>query len=532
MSENTSINGSLALEKPAPIVKVIKATNAPTPDRLRVAAYARVSSNSDDQLNSFAAQVKHYNDLIQSEDTWVMVDVYADEGITGTSMKKREDFKRLMNDCRRGQIDMILCKSLSRFARNAVDCLVAIRELKRLGITIRFEKENIDTAQMRDETITAFYATFAQQESESISGNMRWSYQRRMQSGQFVTCKPPFGYDMVDGKLVLNPANANIIKDIFSSYISGESLDSIASRINGLGIPTGDGKPVWTRSTLTYIIKNEKYCGNALLQKKYTTATLPFEKKRNRGEVAQYYVEGSHPPIISTDDFEAAQALCQRRTPNTAVPRKDYPLSKMMYCEECGSVFSRKKSGETVSWCCRAHAKDSRLCSAKPIPESEVYAAFLRLYYKLSVHQEQIITPMIKQLQALKRNRMLWSKELVEITNQIADITEQDRKLNGLKATQNVDPAYFIHKSTALADKLRTLKLEKERLMTQKADTSLEDLQFLVTTLNGGPDFLPEFDKAIFSAITERITVSSDRQLKIHLIGGLILSEETERMEI
>ena len=532
MSEKANITGSLALEQTSPIVKVIEATNAPTPDRLRVAAYARVSSDSDDQLNSFAAQVRHYNDLIQSENDWVMVDVYADEGITGTSTKKRDDFNRMMNDCRRGQIDIVLCKSLSRFARNAVDCLVALRELKRLGITVRFEKEKIDTTQMRDETITAFYATFAQQESESISGNMRWSYQRRMQSGKFVTCKPPFGYDMVDGKLVVNTANANIIKDIFSSYINGESLDSIAARVNTLGIPTGDGKPVWTRSTLTYIIKNEKYCGNALLQKKYTTATLPFEKRRNHGEVAQYYVERSHPPIISAEVFEAAQALCLRRTPSAIAPSKDYPLSKMMYCEECGSVFSRKKNGEMVSWCCRTHAKDSQLCSVKPIPEGEVYAAFLRLYFKLRAHQEQIITPIIKQLQTLKRNRMLWSKELVEITNQIADITEQDRKLNGLKATQNVDPAYFIHKSTALADMLRTLKLEKERLMTQKADTSLEDLQFLVTTLNGGPDFLPEFDKAIFSAITERITVSSDRQLKIHLIGGLILSEETERMEI
>ncbi len=530
MSEKTTITGSLALEQTTPIVKVIEATNAPTPDRLRVAAYARVSSDSDDQLNSFAAQVRHYNDLIQSKPAWVMVDVYADEGITGTSTKKRDDFNRMMNDCRRGQIDIVLCKSLSRFARNAVDCLVALRELKRLGITVRFEKEKIDTTQMRDETITAFYATFAQQESESISGNMRWSYQRRMQSGQFVTCKAPFGYDMANGKLVVNEERANIVKDIFLSYINGESLDSIASRINALGIPTGDGKAVWTRSTLTYIIKNEKYCGNALLQKKYTTATLPFEKKRNHGEVAQYFVEGSHPSIISADIFKAAQTLCLRRASNTAAPRKDYPLSKMMYCEECGSIFSRKKNGDAVSWCCRTHAKGSQLCSVKPILENEVYAAFLRLYFKLRAHQEQIITPIIKQFQALKRNRMLWSKELVELTNQIADITEQDRKLNGLKAIQNVDPAYFIHKSTELADKLRTLKLEKERLLAQNADTSLEDLQFLVSTLNNGPEFLEEFDTAIFSAITDRITVSADGQLKFHLIGGLILSENIERM--
>lgn len=337
---------------------------------------------------------------------------------------------------------------------------------------------------------------------------------------------------MIDGKLIVNTENAKIIKDIFSSYINGESLDSIASRINALGILTGDGKAQWTRSTLTYIIKNEKYCGNALLQKKYTTTTLPFEKRRNRGEVAQYYVEGSHPPIISTEEYEAAQALCLRRASDSIGPHKEYPLSKMMYCEECGSIFSRKKNGETVSWGCRTHAKDGKLCSAKPIPESEVYAAFLRLFFKLRAHQEQIITPIIKQLQALKRNRMLWSKELVELTNQIADITEQDRKLNGLKAIQNVDPAYFIHKSTELADKLRTLKLEKERLMVQKADTSLEDLQALITILNSEPDFLLEFDTAIFSAITRRITVSADRQLKFHLIGGLILSEKIERTEI
>ena len=219
MAEKKLTDGSLALEQKKRKVITIEATEKSQDIKLRVAAYARVSSASDDQLNSFAAQNKYYTSLISAKDNWSMVDIYADEGITGTSVEKREDFKRLLADCRRGKIDRILVKSISRFARNTKECLESIRELKSLGVSIYFEKENIDTATMSGEMMTALFASFAQAESESISGNMRWSYQKRMQSGAYVPSSVPYGYTMIDGKMEIDVERARIVCEIFADYL-------------------------------------------------------------------------------------------------------------------------------------------------------------------------------------------------------------------------------------------------------------------------------------------------------------------------
>ena len=200
MAEKHLTDGTTALAAQPRVIK-IEAAEKPRNTQLRVAAYTRVSSDSDDQLNSFAAQNRYYADLISGKAEWRMVDIYADEGITGTSAAKREDFQRMMADCRRGLIDQILVKSISRFARNTKDCLEAVRELKELGVNVRFERESIDTANVSSELITAIYAAFAQKESESISGNMRWSYQRRMENGEFNTCKAPYGYRLHMGHI-------------------------------------------------------------------------------------------------------------------------------------------------------------------------------------------------------------------------------------------------------------------------------------------------------------------------------------------
>ena len=309
MAEKLMTNGSMALQEKQYRVITIEATEKPQNAKLRVAAYARVSSASDDQLNSFAAQNRHYSDLISSKENWRMVDIYADEGITGTSAEKREDFQRLLADCRRGLIDRVLVKSISRFARNTKECLETIRELKSLGVGVYFEKENIDTATMSGEMMTALFASFAQAESESISSNMRWSYQRRMQNGMFITCKAPFGYRLRNGALEIEESEAEIIRMIFARYLSGQSTADIAAEITKLGIPTRDGTPYWQYTTICYILQNERYAGNSLLQKYYATDTLPIKKKRNLGSKDQYYISESHPPIIDQNTFDKAQIL-------------------------------------------------------------------------------------------------------------------------------------------------------------------------------------------------------------------------------
>ena len=232
MAEKTLVNGTSALR-----VITIEAAERPQEVKLRVAAYARVSSSSEDQKNSFEAQLRYYDALISSKENWTMVDLYADEGITGTSAEKRKDFQRLLSDCRKGKIDRVLTKSVSRFARNTKECLEAIRELKQLGIGILFEEQNIDTSAISGEMLTATFAAMAQAESESISANMRWSYQKRMQAGTFNTCKAPFGYRLADGSLVVHPQEAETVRSIFDHFLAGEGCENPNSTMVPSGIP-------------------------------------------------------------------------------------------------------------------------------------------------------------------------------------------------------------------------------------------------------------------------------------------------------
>ena len=241
---------------------------AAKPEALRVAAYCRVSSDSSDQLHSYATQIKAYTEQIGAHADWELVDVYADEGLTGTRMDKREDFQRLLADCRKGKVDRVLCKSISRFARNTKDCLAALRELSALGVTVYFEKENIDTGTLTSELMVSVSGALAQQESISISQNQRMSYKRRMERGEFITCKAPFGYRLVEGKeLEIIPEEAERVRWIFASYLSGKSLEWIAEQMEKAGIPTPDNAPYWQKTSILYILTNEKYIGDSLNQK-------------------------------------------------------------------------------------------------------------------------------------------------------------------------------------------------------------------------------------------------------------------------
>lgn len=310
MDEKRLVDGTTALAEKQPRVIKIEPTERPQNVRLRVAAYTRVSSDSEDQLNSFAAQNRYYTELISSKAEWRMVDIYADEGITGTSVAKRDDFQRMMADCRRGLIDQILVKSISRFARNTKDCLQNIRELKELGVNVRFEREGIDTVNVSSELITAIYAAFAQKESESISGNMQWSYQRRMESGEFNTCKAPWGFRLDGRKLKICEPEADIVQRIFREYLSGKNPQEIADDLNASCLT----ERVWNYKAVDYILQNERYAGNALLQKRYTPDMLSRQQKTNHGEREMYFVPGSNDAIISPEIFKRAQGLRQKRS--------------------------------------------------------------------------------------------------------------------------------------------------------------------------------------------------------------------------
>lgn len=293
MAEKHLTDGTTALAAQPRVIK-IEAAEKPQNVQLRVAAYTRVSSDSDDQLNSFAAQNRYYAELISDKAEWRMVDIYADEGITGTSAAKREDFQRMMTDCRRGLIDQILVKSISRFARDTKDCLEAVRELKELGVNVRFEREGIDTANVSSELITAIYAAFAQKESESISGNMRWSCQRRMEVGTFLPPSTPYGYRIINKEIVIDPEQAVTIRKIFQWYLDGNSKDCIARRLNEAGILSGQNK-AWGRGGIHYILTNERYIGNSLWQK---NLERPMLSDRER-YLLQLVQKGKSPDLIA-----------------------------------------------------------------------------------------------------------------------------------------------------------------------------------------------------------------------------------------
>ena len=278
---------------------------------LRVAAYCRVSTSSIEQINSYEAQKEYYSASITSNPEWELVDIYADEGISGTSKDKRSEFLRLISDCEQMKIDLVITKSISRFARNTTDCIEAVRKLKALGIAVQFEKENINTMSAESELILTILSSIAAEESKSISQNLKWSHQKRAREGKPIR----FGYKLLgfayDDKkqLVIVPEEAKIVKYIFDSYVNGKSHGMIAADLMELGIKTAAGKSKWSVCGVKAIITNEKYVGDFLTGKFYTTEDGNFKRKKNYGEAPKYYISDHHPAIISRELFEKAQAV-------------------------------------------------------------------------------------------------------------------------------------------------------------------------------------------------------------------------------
>ena len=340
-----------------PTVTVIQPTIAAEQNtKIRCAAYSRVSSDSEDQLNSFMAQTRYYEKAFENSETEQLVDIYADEGITGTREDKRDEFQRMISDCRKGKIDRIYTKSISRFARNTKDCLKNIRELKSLGITVLFEKESIDTTDMTDEMMITIMGGLAQEESTSISQNLRWSCRKRMANGTYELSCPPYGYKKVNGKLVICPEQAKVVKEIYDSYLSGIGMISIMKSLNERNIPCCKNSERWHMIGVSYILTNEKYTGNTLLQKTYSTSTLPVRRFKNNGNADQYYVRNTHPAIIQQETFDKVQRLISeknqkqpRGTPHNSV------LHKHIFCGSCGSILIRKSCRKKYYWSCRKH---------------------------------------------------------------------------------------------------------------------------------------------------------------------------------
>ena len=491
---------------------------------VRTAAYARVSSSSEDQLNSFAAQIRYYTELLKDSTDAVFVDMYADEGISGTSAVKRTEFQRLMSDCRKGKIDRILVKSISRFARNTKDSLEAVRELKTLGISVYFEKENIDTSEVSSEMMLAIYSQFAQEESMSISKNCRLGVKKRMMDGTYKTASTPFGYDYVDGKLKINPEKAKIVKQIFSWYVSGIGMNEIATRLNKLKVR----EEIWRRGTIHCIITNEKYIGDTLLQKTFSTDTLPFKGVINRGEKEQYYVSGTHESIIEKSVFDNAQKVLAERDKSDGKIIERSPFHSKIICGNCRSTFRRKGRKTYICWVCRKHDESAENCNIRQIRETEFQATFVRLWNKLQAHYKAILVPMLRQLETLSEREKSGNTQLAALRKEIAEIKQQIHMMTMLNSQGTLDGAYFKERMQALDRKLHIAQKQLHANLDDENSERLDGLRKLIGIFERAEQ-INEFDEIKFGQIVEKITVLSETEIRFDLIGGIGFTEQIVR---
>ena len=509
-----------------PIMPIVE-----NPTKVRVAAYVRVSTSKDDQLNSFAAQDIHYKKLFEDSTYEELIDIYSDEGISGTTTDKRDGFNRMLDDCEKGRIQKIYVKSISRFGRNTAESLAHIRYLKTLGISVFFEKENLDTANEETEFRLTMLESHAQEESISISKNVRLGEQYRMERGEYLLKNTLYGYDLIDHQLVINEEEAEVVRRIYRDYTTGKSLRQIIHELNEEQIPKHGVVGIWSRRSVLYILQNEKYVGDQMYRKRYRTETFPFKRMKNYGEVDAYYVEDSHPAIIDRATFEAAQTLRQERRPATADKVPEYATLKgKLKCGHCGGSFKQEKAYGERYWGCSTYSFDTSKCGVKKIPESEIFGAFVTLYNKLKLNKKVILQPIINQLVTLKNSLVAQNADFAGLDEKIMLINDQLALIAQLRQKGLMDEETFRTKSNELNNSLNSLRSQRRLFLNNnEADKAITDIKKLIGIIDKGPDRLTEFDEDIFERIVTEITADESEVIQFKLIGGLVIKEKIER---
>lgn len=501
----------------------------PETAKLRVAAYARVSSDSADQLNSYMAQVDFYTKFISTKEEWELVDIYADEGLSGLESRKREEFNRMIADCRAGKIDRVLVKSTSRFARNTTDYIRYVRELLRLGISICFEKENIDTGKMTTEQIAQIYGAFSQMESTNHSNNMRVSVRMRMEKGLFVSPSAPYGYRLAGRELEIIPEEADVVRRIYSAYLNGKGVSDIAQELNKAGILRKRGQGKWYYRTIQYILTNVAYTGDVVWQKTCATDTIPFRQVPNRGQRPKYFVEDSHEPIIAREDFQRVQDLMAQRREQFAgeAPKAEASVySQRIVCGACGSICRRKTINGKTYWLCNRRDTAKSRCPVPQVPETEITAALLRLYNKLRGDGGRLLHTVLEQLQALREMELRSNRKVSGIDKEIAKLSEQNLVLVRLRSKGYVDSALYLSQQDEINQKLKTLRgLRRKILDTASEDEQIRDTESMLDYLEDGPEWMSWPQTELFEYLVKRIVIVSADTLKFTLLNGLELTE-------
>ena len=494
--------------------RVGNTVNKEVKPKLKVAAYCRVSTDSDEQATSYEAQMEHYTNFIQKNDEWELAGIFADDGISGTNTKKREEFNRMIEECMAGHIDMVITKSISRFARNTLDCLKYIRQLKEKNIPVFFEKENINTMDSKGEVLLTIMASLAQQESESLSKNVKLGLQFRYQNGEVQVNHNRFmGYTKDEnGHLIIEPSEAEIVKRIYLEYLQGASLKQIGEGLEADGILTAAGKAKWRPETIKKILRNEKYIGDALLQKTYTVDVLTKKRVQNNGIVPQYYVEHDHEPIIPRDLYmQVQEEMLRRANLHSGEKRKKrvysskYALSSIVYCSKCGDIYRRiawnNRGKHSIVWRCVSRVEHGpSCCDAPTVKETELQNAVVTAINKALGGKDDMLA-------ALEENiAMVFALEdegsIESINARLEELQQELLKRANAKQDYN-----------DLADEIDRLREMKQNAMVENAGREglkqriAEMKQFLAEQT----ERIEEYDESLVRRMVERITVYEDK---------------------
>lgn len=507
--------------------------------QLRVAAYCRVSTKQDEQLNSYEVQRTHYEERIRTEPKWSLVGIFADKGITGTSMKKRDEFNKMLRLCYKGKIDMIIVKSISRFARNTLDVIKITRKLREINVDVYFEEQGIHSIDPASEFYITIYGSIAQSESENISANVKWGKAQSAKQGNVpFQCKHFLGYTKkADGEIEIVPEEAEIIREIYERYLSGESLHGIKCYLEAKEIPTPAGCSVWRQETIRSILSNEKYKGDAIINKTYVSDCISKRIKANNGERNKYYIENNHPAIIDAGTFARVQEEIARRSGKPKVKQKGtktelsrysskYALSELLICGECRTPYRRctwtAKGKKKIVWrCINRLDYGKKYCHHSPsIEESLLQDAVMRAIMQTAKQNVEVLKTLKIHIGMGLTDEITEDKTL-DIQIRIAEIDAEFQKMLKAVSADNAD-GIDEERITELMNKKQrlTVQLEQYAAMRQKRESAKSRLDEIYTILDGLQNHPMEYDDKLVRQIIECIVVESKEKIKVVFIGG------------
>ena len=537
-------------EKPRVIVIPAKpelSQTEPVKRQLRVAAYCRVSTEEEEQASSYEAQCQYYTDKIMSNQEWTMAGIFADEGISGTSTKKRTEFLRMIRQCKQKKIDLILTKSIQRFARNTLDCIHYTRILRNLGIAVMFEKENINSLPPDSEFLITMYGAMAQSESESISKNVTWGKQRAMERGQaFIPYSSLYAFEKgEDGKTKIIPEQAAIVRELYDRFLAGASYRMLQSWLEENHIPTVKGASIWSCTSIKGILTNEKYYGDVLMQKTFRQDVISKKMVKNTGQRTQYLIQGHHEGIVTKEKFDAVQAEIARRNARRSPAKQavtgrgcytsKYALSDRLVCGECGTLYRRciwtSKDRKYPVWRCISRLNYStKYCHNSPsVKEETLHAAILEAINS-AMSNKQVLIEHIKDAMSL---------ELLPVQGQQMSLADIERRLEQLDQEFQKLLAEVIDcedkdacnaRFAAILQEQTALKRQKEEILQSCADAekTCSRMKQAEQVLEEASPAITEWNEITIRQLVERVTVVSADEICVSLKDGAEIHQRVE----